>query len=74
MDDSNGDYTALFVGRLRRLLEIEQTLSTADDDPSALRFVHKAIFSTWMDCIEAGADAESAHLMGVARRPASRAA
>jgi hypothetical protein len=69
-------FGVLFVGRLRRLLETERSVSAADADIQSIRLVHKAIFSTWLDCIAAGAEAEAeaAALMNELRRPSGRAA
>jgi hypothetical protein len=73
-DAHQEDFGLLFVGRLRRLLDLQRATTASDVDIQSVRLVHKAIFSTWLDCIDAGADAEAAALMNEIRRPSGRAA
>jgi hypothetical protein len=54
----------LYLDRLRHLVELDRTLDSADVDPRERQFVHKAIFSTWLDCKDIGLGAEAAELMG----------
>ena len=60
---------ALFLGRLRRLLESERSLRVGGADDASLRLVKKAIFSTLLDCDALGAKGEATRLVNDLRGP-----
>ena len=72
-DPPQYELSSLFIGRLRHLLELERSAGEGVDEVSRL-LVHKAIFSTWLDCLELGARDEASQLMHLIRRPSGRAA
>ena len=69
---SSDPLVGYFVERLCHLLEREQAVSQGGDDELARLLVHKAIFSTWLDCKELGAAEEADRLMQSAHRPTGR--
>jgi hypothetical protein len=66
MDAASGrqdPLAVLFLDRLRHLVEVDRTCDVAGLDERDRLLVHKAIFSTWLDCKELGVGAEAARMM-----------
>ena len=70
-DRFDDPFVAIFLARLGRLLELERSLADDDDRPLRL-LVHKATFSTWLDCQALGLAAEATRLLQHAHRPTGR--
>ena len=60
---------SLFLARLRRLLEREQSLRARGADEASLQLVKKAIFSTLLDCESLGAKPQATRLVNDLRGP-----
>ena len=65
-------FVAIFLARLGRLLELERSLAGDDGDRPLRLLVHKATFSTWLDCQALGLAAEATRLLQHAHRPTGR--
>ena len=65
-------FIAVFLARLRHLLELERSLGSGDGDRPVRLLVYKATFSTWLDCQALGLAAEAARLLQHAHRPTGR--
>jgi hypothetical protein len=62
MDAASGrddPLAVLFLKRLRHLLELDRADQAAGIGERERLLVHKAIFSTWLDCQDLGVSAEA---------------
>ena len=59
---AEGDTKALFVSRLRRLIQQRKDYSE-DLNPLGIRLLDRAIDATYQDCIDYGASSEARTLM-----------
>ena len=61
---TEGGTTALFVTRLQRLLRLRREYCE-DLNPLGLRLLDRAIYATYRDCVDYGAEDEAEALMQV---------
>jgi len=59
---TEGEFNMLFVSRLERLLRLRRDYRE-DLNPLGLRLLDRAIYATYRDCLEYGAESEAGALM-----------